>query len=352
MDAAPLEFFKKILETPSPSGFEQPVQEIVRSYLKEYADKITTDLHGNVIAVKNPDAKVRLMFAGHCDQIGMLVQHIDAEGFIYAQTIGGWDPQVLIGQPMTVWTASGPVSAIIARKAIHLLTDEERKQVVKLKDLWIDIGAKDRDDAAKLVRIGDPVTMQLGLRPMRNDCAFATAMDDKSGLWVVVEAFRRATMRKLDIGLYCASTVQEEIGLRGAQTASYSIDPQIGISVDVTHATDCPTVDKKQEGDVRLGGGPVIYRGPNMNPRVVDRLVQVAEKGGVPFQMAASGRATGTDANVMQVSRAGMATGLVSIPNRYMHSPVEMISLTDIDHSANLLAGFALSLKSTDDFTP
>ncbi|HEY4313643.1 MAG TPA: M42 family metallopeptidase [Pirellulales bacterium] len=352
MDAAPLEFFKKILETPSPSGFEQPVQEIVRNYLKEYADKITTDLHGNVIAVKNPDAKVRLMFAGHCDQIGLLVQHIDAEGFIYAQTIGGWDPQVLIGQPMTVWTASGPIPAIIARKAIHLLTDEERKQVVKLKDLWIDIGAKDKEEAAKVVRIGDPVTMQLGLHPMRNDCAFATAMDDKSGLWTVVEAFRRATLRKLDIGLYCASTVQEEIGLRGAQTASFSIDPQIGIAVDVTHATDCPTVDKKQEGDVRLGGGPVIYRGPNMNPRVVDRLVQVAEKGAVPYQMAASGRATGTDANAMQVSRAGMATGLVSIPNRYMHSPVEMISLTDIDHTANLLAGFALSVKSTDDFTP
>ncbi len=352
MDAAPLEFFKKILDTPSPSGFEQPVQAIVRSYLSDSADRISTDLHGNVIAVKNPDAKLRLMLAGHCDQIGMLVQYIDAEGFLYAQTIGGWDPQVLIGQPMTVWAAGGPISAIIARKPIHLLTEEERKQVTKLKDLWIDIGAKNKEEASKLVRVGDPVTLQLGLRPMLNDCAYATAMDDKSGLWVVVEAFRRAVKQKFECGLYCVSTVQEEIGLRGAQTSAYGVDPQVAIAVDVTHATDCPTVDKKQEGDIRLGGGPVIYRGPNMNPRVVDRLVAVAEKNGIPYQMAASGRATGTDANAIQVSRAGIATGLVSIPNRYMHSPVEMISLPDIDASANLLAAFATSLKSSDDFTP
>ena len=352
MDAAPLEFFKKMLETPSPSGFEQPVQEIVRNYLSDSADRISTDLHGNVIAVKNPEAKTRLMFAGHADQIGMLVQYIDAEGFLYAQTIGGWDPQVLIGQPMTVWTASGPVQAIIARKAIHLLTDEERKQVVKLKDMWIDIGAKDKEDAARIVRIGDPVTMQLGIRMMRNDFAFATAMDDKSGLWVVVEAFRRAAQKKLDIGLYCVSTVQEEIGLRGAQTSAFGVDPQVGIAVDVTHATDCPTVDKKQEGDVRLGGGPVIYRGPNMNPRVVDRLVAAADAGSIPYQMAASGRATGTDANAIQVSRAGIATGLVSIPNRYMHSPVELISLDDIDRAADLLAEFAVNLSGTESFIP
>jgi len=352
MDKAPLEFFKKILETPSPSGFERPVQEIVRGYLKDAADRISTDLHGNVIAVKNPDAKLRLMLAGHCDQIGMLVQYIDAEGFIYAQTIGGWDPQILIGQPMTLWAANGPVNGIISRKAIHLLTDEERKQVVKLKDMWIDIGAKDKEDAQCVVRVGDPITMQLGLRMLRNDCAYATAMDDKSGLWAVAEAFRRAVKQPLDCSLYCVSTVQEEIGLRGAQTASFGIDPQVGIAVDVTHATDCPTVDKKQEGDVRLGGGPVIYRGPNMNPKVVERLVQVAEQNKIPFQMAASGRATGTDANAMQLNRAGMATGLVSIPNRYMHSPVEMISLLDIDATANLLAAFAGSLKATDDFTP
>jgi endoglucanase len=292
------------------------------------------------------------MFAGHCDQIGLLIQHIDADGFLYAQTIGGWDPQVLIGQKMLVWGSAGPIAGIIARKPIHLLTDEERKQVVKLKDLWIDIGAKDKEDAAKLVKIGDPVTMDLGFRPMLNNTASATAMDDKCGLWVVIEAARRAAAKGLRCALYAVSTVQEEIGLRGATTSTFSVDPHVGIAVDVTHATDCPTIDKKSEGDIKLGGGPVVFRGPNMNPVVVERLMKLATAAGIPYQPAASGRATGTDANTMQISRGGVATGLVSIPNRYMHSPVEMISLDDIDRAADLLAAFACDLKPGDDFTP
>jgi endoglucanase len=352
MESAALDFLKQLLETPSPSGFERPVQDIVRRYAAPFADRVSTDSHGNVIVAKNPGAPLRLMFAGHCDQIGMLIQHIDADGFLYAQTIGGWDPQVLIGQKMIVWAKEGPISGIIARKPIHLLTDDERKQVVKLKDLWIDIGAKDKDDATKLVRIGDPVTMDLGFRPMLNNMASATAMDDKCGLWVVIEAARRAAAKGVQCALFAVSTVQEEIGLRGATTSTFSVDPHVGIAVDVTHATDCPTIDKKSEGDVKLGGGPVVYRGPNMNPVVVERLMKLAEAGGIPYQPAASGRATGTDANTMQISRGGVATGLVSIPNRYMHSPVEMISLDDIDRAADLLAAFACDLKTGDDFTP
>lgn len=352
MDTSAASFFEQVLDTPSPSGFESPVQQIVRDYLAPVADEVRTDLHGNVIAVKNPGAPLRVMLAGHCDQIGMLVQYIDAEGFLYVQMIGGWDPQVLIGQRMTVWTASGPVPAIIARKPIHLLTDEERKQVVKLKDLWVDIGATSREDAQAIVRIGDPVTLDLKYQPMRNGFAYATAMDDKCGMWTVVEAFRRASARKLDCALYVVSTVQEEIGLRGATTSSFSVDPHVGIAVDVTHATDCPSIDKKQEGDVKLGAGPVIYRGPNMNPRVVDRLVACAQQANIPHQLSASGRATGTDANTIQINRGGVATALVSIPNRYMHSPVEMISLADIDRAADLLAEFAATVKHDDNFTP
>jgi endoglucanase len=352
MESAALDFLKQLLETPSPSGFERPVQDIVRRYAASFAERVTTDSHGNVIAAKNTAAPLRLMFAGHCDQIGLLIQHIDADGFLYAQTIGGWDPQVLIGQKMFVWGKDGPIAGIIARKPIHLLTDDERKQVVKLKDLWIDIGAKDKEDATKLVRIGDPVTMDLGFRPMLNNMASATAMDDKCGLWVVIEAARRAAAKGHQCGLYAVSTVQEEIGLRGATTSTFSVDPHVGIAVDVTHATDCPTIDKKSEGDIKLGGGPVVFRGPNMNPVVVERLMKLAEANGIPFQAAASGRATGTDANTMQISRGGVATGLVSIPNRYMHSPVEMISLDDIDRAADLLAAFACDLKPGDDFTP
>jgi tetrahedral aminopeptidase len=352
MDAAALEFFKKILETPSPSGYEKPVQDVVRQYVADFADKVTTDLHGNVIAVKNPEGKLRVMLAGHCDQIGMLVQFIDAEGFLYVNTIGGWDPQQLVGQRMTVWTASGPVAGVISRKAIHLLTEEERKQVVKLKDMWLDIGAKDKAEAQGIVSVGDPVTLQLGFQEMRNNYANAPAMDDKTGLWVCIEALRRASQKKLNCTLYAVSTVQEEIGLRGAQTSAYGIDPHVGIAVDVDHATDCPTIDKKQEGDVALGKGPVICRGPNMNPRVVERLIETAKASEIPYQLAADGRATGTDANPIQISRAGVAAGLVGIPNRYMHSAVEMISLDDIDRAADLLANFACALSGSDDFTP
>jgi len=352
MDDAAVEFLRKILETPSPSGYEQPVQKLVREYAATFADKVTTDAHGNVIAVKNAGAPVRVMLAGHCDQIGLVVQHIDAEGYLYFQPVGGWDAIQLVGQRMTVWSTTGPINGVIGRKAIHLLTDEERKQVPKLKDLWLDIGAKDKAEVEEVVRIGDPITFQLSFQRTLNNQANAPAMDDKCGLWVVMEALRRASLKKLNCALYAVSTVQEEIGLRGATTSAFSIDPHIGIAVDVTHATDCPTVDKKQEGDIALGKGPVIYRGPNMNPVVVQRLIETAKAGDVPYQLAASGRATGTDANTMQVNRGGVATGLVSVPNRYMHSAVETISLTDMDQAANLLAGFALRLSGQEDFTP
>jgi endoglucanase len=353
MDRSAKKFFKEILEAPSPSGYEQPVQEIVRQYVGEFADEVRTDLHGNVIASCNTDAAMRVMFAGHADQIGLIVSHINENGYIYTNTIGGWDPQQLVGQRMTIYTSDGPVPAIIARKPIHLLDQDERKQVVKQKELWLDIGAKDRDEAASVVAVGDPVTLELGYQEMRNELANSPGMDNKTGLWVAVEALRRAHKRgELKVALFAVATVQEEIGLRGAITSAYGVNPHVGVAIDVTHATDCPTIDKTQEGDVKLGGGPVVYRGPNMNPIVVDRLRDAAKAAKIDVQWAASGRGTGTDANAMQLCRAGVATGLISVPNRYMHSAVEMISLDDIDQCANLLAEFALGIESDADFTP
>ena len=352
MEASAREFLIKLLETPSPSGYERPIQDVVRAYVGDFADRVSTDLHGNVIAVKNPDARLRVMFAGHCDQIGMLISHYNDNGFLHAQTIGGWDAQQLIGQRMAIWTAKGPLPAVISRKPIHLLTDEERKQVVKLEDLWLDIGAKNKDEAKELVRIGDPVTLKLGFQEMRNGLANSPAMDNKCGLWVVIEALRRAAQRDLKVAVHAVSTVAEEIGLRGAQTSAYGVDPHVGIAVDVTHATDCPTIDKRQQGDVALGSGPVIVRGPNMNPVVVERLIGLAQKLEMPHQLTASGKAQPNDSNALQISRAGVATGLVSIPNRYMHSAVEMISLDDIDRAADLLAEFVCSLSGDEDFTP
>ena len=352
MEASAKTFFQQILETPSPSGYEQPVQDLVRDYVAGFADEVSTDLHGNVIACCNPGARMRVMFAGHADQIGLLVTHIDDDGFIHTNTIGGWDPQQLIGQRMTIHASSGSVPAVISRKPIHLLDQDERKQVVKHKEMWLDIGAKKKEEAAEVVRIGDPVTLELGYQEMRNGLANSPGMDDKSGLWVCVEALRRAKSSGLNVALYAVSTVQEEIGLRGATTSAYGVNPHVGIAVDVTHATDCPTIDKNQEGDIKLGGGPVIYRGPNMNPVVVDQLREAADHADIRCQWGAIGKGTGTDANAIQLSRAGVAAGLVSVPNRYMHSAVEMISLDDIDACAELLSTFATRLGADADFTP
>lgn len=352
MESTAKEFLHRLLMTPSPSGFEHRIQDVVREYARSFADSVRTDSHGNVIAAVNENAPVRAMLAGHCDQIGMLVCHIDDQGFLYAQTIGGWDPQQLIGQRMTIWTDGGPLPAVISRKAIHLMEPEERTKGVLEKDLWLDIGAKNGEEAKSLVRMGDPVTLQLGYAELRNDCLTSPGTDDKTGLWVVLEAARRANRSKLKCGIFAVSTVQEEIGLRGATTAAYGIDPHLGIAVDVTHATDCPTIDVKQRGVVKLGGGPTLFRGPNVNPRVENRMREIARMHEIGFQECALGRAAPNDSNALQLARAGVATGLVGIPNRYMHSAVEIVNYRDLDRSADLLARFLESVTEEDDWTP
>jgi endoglucanase len=353
-------FFLNLLNTPSPSGFEQQIQEVVRGWARNYADEVRTDRHGNVIAIRHPiggrhsgaaDAP-RIMLAGHCDQIGLMVQHIDDNGYLYVQPIGGWDMQILLGQNLTVWGPRGAVAGVIARRAPHLLTNEERNKVPQFTDVWIDIGAKDRKDAEELVEPGDPVTFALGHRPLLNGLAASPAMDDKVGLWTVMETLRLLHNKPLQVGVYCVSTVQEEVGLRGAATSSYGIRPTVGIAVDVCHASDTPGNDKKQLGETRLGAGPVLFKGPNINPRVLDHLRETARLRDIPVQVRGVPRATGTDANAMQLSRGGVATGLIGIPNRYMHSPVEVVSLDDLERAAVLLADFCLSVTPQMDWTP
>lgn len=348
-------FFEQAIATPSPSGYEERIQKLVHDYVAPHAAQVRVDLHGNLIAETGTSDGPRLMYAGHCDQIGMLVSHIDEFGFVYAQTIGGWDPQQLIGQAMSIWTDSGEVPAVISRKPIHLLSPEERKQVVQLEQMWLDIGAKTEKQAREQVRIGDPITLDLRMRPLGNGLVSGPGMDNKTGMWTVMEALRRCAEDKqnqLKCHLHSVSTVQEEIGLRGAKTAAEGIEPDVGIAVDVTHASDCPTIDKNKQGDIRVGNGPVIVRGPNVNPKVASRLIELAESNDIPYQMAALGRAAPNDSNALQLSGAGVATGLVAIPNRYMHSAVEVISMQDIDYVAELLALFAKNLSPDDDFTP
>jgi endoglucanase len=356
MHDASFAFLDQLLATPSPSGSERAIQHVVRAWAREYADEVTTDRHGNVIAARHPQDRnektPRIMLAGHCDQIGLMVMHIDDNGYLYVQPIGGWDMQILLGQFLTVCTSTGPITGVVSRKATHLLTNEERNKVPQFTDIWIDIGVKNREEAEKLVQIGDPVTFALGLRRLQAGLAAAPGMDDKVGVWTVMEALRLLRDRSINASIYAVSTVQEEIGLRGATTSSYGIHPHVGIAVDVCHATDTPGNDKKQVGDTKVGAGPALFRGPNINPRVHERLVAAAAKLEIAVQVRGAPRATGTDANAIQLTRDGVATGLIGIPNRYMHSPVETVSLDDLDQAARVLAEFCTSIMPADDWTP
>ncbi len=346
------QFLSDLLHAPSPSGFERPVQDVVRRFAAGLNATVRTDSHGNVIVAVNPQGSPRIMLAGHCDQIGLIVKNIDDKGFLWVHAIGGWDPQVLIGQRVQVWTSTGPVNGVIARKPIHLLTAEERKVVPEVKNLWVDIAVKDGEEARSIVTIGDPVTVVLGWTELRNGLASGAAMDNKVGVWTVMTAAKRAAERNPHAAIYAVSTVQEEIGLRGVQTSAHGIDPQLGIVVDVTHATDCPTIDQNQYGQVKLGQGPVLYRGPNVNPVVLDRLRALAKTAAISVQLNALATSASNDAAELQLSRSGVAVGLVCIPNRYMHSPVEMVSLEDLDRAAELIALFCAAVTPTEDFTP
>lgn len=347
------EFLKAMEETPSVSGFEQPVGRVIRKWMKPFADEITTDLHGNTIVALNPKGKPRVMLAGHYDQIGLMVKWVNDEGYIYFGTVGGIDPTVLPGSRVTIHTRNGPVEGVIGRKPIHLMKPEERGQAkIEIQDLWIDIGAPNRKAALKRVSIADPVTYRLGMERLGEDFVTSPGLDDKVGAYVVMEALRLASKRSLKCALYAVATVQEELGLRGARTSCYGIDPLVGIAVDVTHATDNPGADKKIAGDVALGKGPVIDLGANINPVLGELFIETARRKKIPYQLAAAPGATGTDANAIQISRAGVAAGLIGIPNRYMHTQVEVVSLADLDNAAQLIAETVARIDAKTDFTP
>lgn len=347
-----LEFLKELVTTPSPSGFESPVQEICAEYARPFAEDIYKDVHGNQYHVRNAAAELRVMLAGHVDEIGLMVNDIDDKGFLGFVAIGGIDASVLDGQRVVVHGKKGPVAGVIGRTAIHLTEQEERGKPLKLHQLWVDIGARNKNDAAKVVAIGDPVTIDAGFVPLRNECVAARGFDDRIGAFVVLETLRLLAKRKPQCAVFGVTTVQEEIGLRGAVTSSYGCRPHVGVAVDVGHAVDHPQVDARRYREGKIGDGPILYRGPNINAVVGRQLVDVAQKHKIPHQMAAAPRATGTDANVMQLSRNGVATGLVSVPNRYMHSPVELICLRDAEHAAQLLAEWICTLRPGMSFIP
>jgi endoglucanase len=355
MNKEPFDFLKQIEETPSVSGYEQPVARIVRKRMSKWADTIETDVHGNVIVGANTKKNLpRVMLAGHMDQIGLMVNYVTDDGFIYFRSVGGIDATVLPGSRVTIHTRNGPVEGVIGRKPIHLMKQEERNSgKVEIENLWIDIGAGSRDAVMKQLEIGDVATYKLGLVRLGDDFVASPGLDNKVGTWVVMEALRIAVeSKKLKCAVYSVATVQEEIGLRGARTSCFGIDPQVGIAVDVTHASDNPGTEKKIAGDVKLGKGAVLDRGPNINPVLFDLMLDTARKQKIAHQVCAAPGATGTDANAIQLNRAGVATGLVGIPNRYMHTQVEICSLNDLQACAELIAHTLLRIDAKSRFIP
>lgn len=353
MESRSLDFLKRLLATVSPSGYEDEAAQVWADEAKTFADEVRSDTQGNVIAVVNKGGKPRVMLAGHMDEIGFMITHIDDQGFLYFGQIGGWDPQIVQGQRVWIRTQAGKIPGVIGKKPIHLIKEEDRNRVTKIEELWIDIGAKDKAEAEKLVRIGDPAVVDYGFAELRNNLVVSRGFDDKAGAFVVLEAARMLAKLKLKAEVHAVATVQEEVGLRGAHTSAYGIDPLVGIAVDVGFATDFPTMaeEQKRVGAAKVGQGPMIGRGPTYNHKVVELLIETAQAKNIPYQLNGEPRGMGTDAYAMQMTRAGIAAGLVSVPNRYMHSPCEIVSLTDLENAYTLIAHTVAQIDEKMRFT-
>jgi endoglucanase len=350
-------FLQDLLNACGPSGFEIEAARVWRREAEGIADRLTADVSGNSFAILNGGGSPRVMLAGHIDEIGVIVTHIDDEGFLYVDGVGGWDPQVLVGQRIRLLGSSGNVVGVIGKKPIHLMKQDERDKVSKLSDLWIDVGCANRKEVLERgLRVGDPGVIDTSVVRLGEKLIASRAIDNRIGAYVVLEALRiLSTAREgLAAEVAAVATTQEEIAFHGggARTGAYQFDPHVAIVVDVTFATDAPQIDKKQTGEHKLGSGPVLTRGSAGHPIVFDRLVEAADAEGIPYTIQAAPRFTSTDADAIYLSRSGVATGIVSVPNRYMHSPNEIVSMDDLDAAARLIAAFIRNLKSDTEFVP
>ncbi|MEJ2203061.1 MAG: M42 family metallopeptidase [Gemmatimonadota bacterium] len=350
-----ISFLERLLDAPGPSGFEVRPARVWREEAMRFAQDVRVDVSGNSYATVHGDGNPSVMLAGHIDEIGLQVTHIDEEGFLYVDEIGGWDPQVLVGQRVTLLGRDGDVPGVLGKKAIHLMTDEEKAKASKTRDLWVDVGAGSREEVAALgVRVGDPMVLAQGVVWLAGDRIASRAIDNRIGAYVVLEALRLLAEDPPGAAVTAVATVQEEIGHSGggARTSAYSLRPDVALVVDVTFSTDVPNIEKKELGEHHLGGGPVLSRGSASHSQVFEKLADVAAAEGIPHTIQASPRATRTDADGIFLTRAGVPTGLVSVPNRYMHSPNEVVSLEDLRNTAGLLAAFIRQLGAETDFTP
>ena len=354
MNQDDFQFFRDLVEAPSPSGFEQPAQRVIRKALEGVVDDLRTDVMGNVIArIAGPEEAPRLMLAGHCDEVGFMVKFIDDQGYLFFAPIGGVDAHLVPGQRVTVHAAGGPIPGVVGKRPIHQIEAKDRDKVIPFKSQFIDIGCSGKEEATALVAIGDPVTFSVGVEKLQGSRLTSRALDDKMGAFIVAQVLREVRRRdNLAVDLYGVSTVQEEIGLRGGTTSAYGVQPDIGIAVEVGFASDYPEADHKDSGEIRLGKGPIIARGPNINPALFELLRTTALEEGIPCQIMGIPRATGTDANVMQLVRGGVATALVSIPLRYMHTPVEVLDWSDLAGAVALLAALCERIPAQHSFVP
>jgi putative aminopeptidase FrvX len=345
-----------LLNACGPSGYETAPAAVWREATKGFA-KVSTDVVGTPLALVAPkhDARTparRLLVMGHIDEIGLIVTHIDDQGYLWFGSVGGWDAQILVGQRVVLDTRAGKVTGVVGKKPIHLLRDDERKKVAEIRDLHIDIGARDGDDARERVRIGDVAVIDAGPVELPNGRLLSRALDNRLGSFVALEAARLvAEAGGAEWELAAVAVAQEEITFGGSRTSAYALQPDAAIVVDVTHATDAPGIDVKEIGKHELGSGPVISRGSTLHPQLFELLYETAEREKIPFTVEASARATGTDADAVHISRAGVPTGLVSIPIRYMHSPVELVQLDDVHACARLIAAAALQLDGDATFS-
>jgi endoglucanase len=355
MDQTSRRFLGTLLDAPGPSGFETGPARAWRAEAERFADQVAADVGGNSLATVNPAGTPRVMLAGHIDEIGLMVVHIDDEGYVHFDPIGGWDSQVFVGQRVVLLGRQGPVPGVIGKVAIHLQEKEDRDKVSKPSDLWIDVGALNRADAEARLRVGDAGVLASTVQELPNGRIVSRSLDNRIGAFVVLEALRLLAADRPAASVTAVATTQEEIAYAtggGARTTAVGLDAQVAVVVDVTHATDHPGSDKKRHGDIKLGGGVVLSRGSAVNPVVFDRLVAAAERESIPYVVQAAPRFTGTDADAIYTAQRGVATGLVSVPNRYMHSPNEMAALEDLDRAARLLAAFARAVEPATDFVP
>ncbi len=352
----PPDFLARLLDAAGPSGFEVEAARLWRAEAETFADSVTTDVNGNTLATVNPEGRPRIMFAGHIDEIGLQVTHIDEDGFLYVDGIGGWDPQVLVGQRVKILGRAGGILGVVGKKPIHLQKDDERRKPSKISQLWVDVGVESQTEAAALgLRVGDAMVIDAAMVSLAGDRIASRAIDNRIGAYVVLEALRLLSSASPTASAVAVATVQEEIGSGGgggARSSAFGLEPDAALVVDVTFSTDVPDIEKKVLGEHRLGGGPVLSRGSAAHPVVFERLVEVAEAEDIPHTIQAAARSTRTDADSIYLTRSGVPTGLVSVPNRYMHSPNEIVSLSDLESTARLLAAFVASLDGDTDFTP